>query len=1072
MSTSRVGTAVPRRILAYSIDGKQPEPPAEPNAVEPESSAGSANDWENPAVNSWGTEPPRATLTPWGDLAEALAGDRRASSFRRSLEGQWRFRWSEHPSVAPRDFWADGYDVSDWDTIEVPSHWQFGGWDTPYYVNVRNLCGAGPPCVSREYNPVGSYVTTFAVPKEWAGREVFLAFDGVQSAFYCWLNGELIGYDEDSMSPTEFRITEHLRPGENKLAARVYRWCDGSFLEDQDHWRLSGIYRGVYLYSAPKQHIRDVQVATTFDAAYKDSELKVSAKVASYSEGATGSLRVVGTLFDAQGAEVPGVALSATCAPTVRADDTVTMAVAVTSPRKWSAEDPYLYTLVLTLESAGETIETVSVKVGFRQVELKDEQLHVNGVPILIGGVNRHDFDPDRGKVPTTELMVRDILLMKRHNINAVRTSHYPNDAEWYDLCDRYGIYLFDEANLESHAYWDRFAKDPDWEQAFVERGTRMAERDKNHPSVIVWSLGNESGYGPNHDLMAAVIRAIDPTRLIHYHPAWDSPTVDMLSPMYPQVAQIIEWAKDENEHRPIIMCEYAHSMGNSTGNLKEYWDAVRSHKRLQGGFIWDWVDQAIRRYKQPQDGGEPVEYFAYGGDFGEAPTDGPFCTNGLVAADRTPHPGLIEYKKILEPVVVAAGDLAKGEVTVLSRHHFSTLEHLDIAWSVTADGRLVEEGALPPQDTPAGQASTLTVPFAVPGPEPGVEYLLNLSFRLARDLPWAERGHEVAWAQIALPGSKELPAPRELGGMPPLTVDESPSEVVVSGSQLTLVFHKATGTIGFWESRGTPVLRTGPVVSAWRAPTENDRLAGSEALWRKAGLDKLRHQVEGVVAEQAGDTAARVTVALRSSPPSGGAVVRSLLEHTVYGDGEVLIDHHVAIEGECEHLPRLGLALTLPEDFSRMSWYGRGPHETYPDRKESGRIALHTGSVNDQYVAYVMPEENGNKTDVRWAALTDPASGRGLLAFGDRPLNVSAHYYTAEDLTVATRTCDLEKRGFVTLNLDCRQSGLGNGSCGPGTLRQYLVTEREHAYSVRLRPIGPDDDLAALARTPLREAL
>ena len=1072
MSASRVGTAVPRRLLAYSVDSKQPEPPGVPNAVEPESSSPDINDWEDPSVNSWGTEPPHATLMPWGDIAEALTGDRRASTFRRSLDGEWRFRWSEHPSAAPRDFWTDGYDVSSWDTIEVPSHWQFGGWDTPYYINVRNLCGAAPPYVSREYNPVGCYMTTFTVPEEWAGREVFLVFDGVQSAFYCWLNGELLGYDEDSMSPTEFRITEHLRPGRNRLAARVYRWCDGSYLEDQDHWRLSGIYRGVFLYSTPNQRIRDVQVVTTFDAAYENARLIVGVKVVSSAEGAEERLRVVGRLFDADGAQVPGVAPSGICAPAAGAEETVALLAAVPTPRKWSAEDPYLYTLVLTLETeAAEAVETVSVSVGFRQVELKDQQLHVNGVPILIGGVNRHDFDPDRGKVPTTELMVRDIMLMKRHNINAVRTSHYPNAPEWYDLCDRYGIYLFDEANLESHAYWDRFAKDPGWEQAFVERGARMAHRDKNHPSVIVWSLGNESGYGPNHDAMAAAIRVVDPTRLVHYHPAWDSPTVDILSPMYPQVAQIIEWAKDKSEHRPIIMCEYAHSMGNSTGNLKEYWDAIRAHKRLQGGFIWDWVDQAIRRLDQPE-GGEPVEYFAYGGDFGEEPTDGPFCTNGLVAADRMPHPGLIEYKKILEPVVATAGDLGNGEVTVLNRHFFSTLEHLNIEWSVTADGRAVEEGSLPPPGTPAGQASTVAVPFAMPKADAGVGYLLDLSFRLARNLPWAERGHEVAWAQIALPGAKELPAPCEEADMPSIAVEESPSEVTVSGADFRVVFDRAAGTIASWQSGGCPILDTGPIVSAWRAPTENDRLSGSEALWRKAGLDKLRHQVEGVVAEQVSDTTARVTVALRSSASSGGAVLRSLLEYTVYGDGEVLIDHHVTVEGECEHLPRLGLSLTVPGRFSRMSWYGRGPHETYPDRKESGRMALHTGSVDDQYVAYVMPEENGNKTDVRWVTLTDPTSGRGLLAAGDRPLNVSAHCYTTEDLTVATRTCDLRRRDFVTLNLDHRQSGLGNGSCGPGTLPQYLVTDREYAYSVRLKPVGPGDDPAALVRAPPQEAL
>jgi len=696
------------------------------------------HDWENPKVTARNTELPHATLLPYADEESALVGERGASPHFRLLNGEWRFCYLASPAGVPTGFEEESFDDDDWEAVRVPSNWQMLGYGRPNYTNVAYPYPVDPPRVPQE-NPVGLYRTTFDVPRVWSGRRVFLNFGGVNSAFYVWVNGKLVGYDQCAHMPSEFDVTEHVRAGANSLAVQVFQWSDGAYLEDQDMWRLNGIFRDVHLLSTAAVHLRDVTIRTILDERHVDAILGVSAVLRNCDAGAVTGCSVVAKLFDAGNELVVERTVSERVALHAQSETTVCVEMAVSSPRKWSAEDPNLYTLLVCLRGPdGDVLEVERFRVGFREIEVRGVELLVNGVPIEIRGVNRHDMHPDLGHAVSREAMLQDIVLMKQHNINTVRTSHYPNDPYWLELCDSFGLYVIDEADLETHGFGgvggrDVLAKDPEWEHAFVDRAARMVQRDKNHPSVIMWSLGNESGYGPNHDAMAAWIREGDPTRPIHCHEAGDGAVVDVVSVMYPTVEHLIKEGRRTDDERPFFMCEYAHAMGNGPGNLKEYWDAIRSHPRLLGGCVWEWADHGIR---QCTESGE--EWFAYGGDFGDEPNDGNFCIDGLTFPDRTPHTGLIEYKKVLEPVHVEPVDLASGVLKVVSRYQFVSLDHLNVHWSVARDGDVVEQGAVPSPNTPPGGEAELKLPYALPAPGPGVACWLNISFTLAGDEPWA----------------------------------------------------------------------------------------------------------------------------------------------------------------------------------------------------------------------------------------------------------------------------------------------------------------------------------------------
>jgi len=1026
------------------------------------------NDWENPQVIGRNKEPGHVTLTPYPDERQALAGRREASPRFCLLNGDWAFYWSPTPEESPEGFEREDYDASKWGAIPVPSNWQMHGYGLPMYTNVQYPFDiSAAPAVPHETNETGCYRTRFILPPEWAGRQVFIVFEGVDSAFYLWVNGREVGYSQDSRLPAEFNLTPYLRPGENLIALRVYRWSDGSYLEDQDHWRLSGIHRDVYLYATPSAHLRDFWARPELDAAYRNAALYIRAALKHYAAGSLAGYSVRAALYDADDQPVWAKPLAATVSAGAGSEATLEMAGQVAAPAKWTAEPPYLYTLTLALlDPAGQVIEATSCKVGFRKVEIVDGQLLVNGVAIKLKGVNRHDHDPIRGKAVTMDNMLQDVLLMKRHNINAVRTSHYPNDPRFLDLCDRYGLFVFDEANQEAHGLWDRLAKDPAWERAFVDRAIRMVERDKNHPSIIVWSLGNESGYGPNLDAMADWIHENYPTQPVHYHPAVDAPIVDMISYMYPKVSKIIEAAEDPNETRPIVMCEYAHSMGNSTGNLKEYWDAIESHRRLIGGFIWDWIDQG---WQQTTPAG--ATWYAYGGDFGDAPNDDNFCINGLIGPDRVPHPGLIEYKKILQPVKVEGVDLVHGRVKVTNRYFYASLDHLAISWELSEDGYVIASGALDQLSLVPGESQEMTVPFRQPPLVAGAEYWLTLRFTLAQPTLWADAGHVVAWEQFAVPFAAPKAAALPIATTPALRLRDLAKEILVLGHDFRLVFVKADGAIHSFRAVGRELVMRGPQLNLWRAPTDNDANTWGDMRaaihWREVGYDRLVHQVGEITAAQPQPQVVVVTARARVCALDRAAGFDCDYTYTIYGSGDVVIETHLVPDAGLIYLPRVGLQMTLPGGYETMTWYGRGPHESYVDRKGSAPVGVYSGTVDEQHTPYVTPQENGNKTDVRWLALTD-ANGAGLLAVGMPLLEVSAHHYTTQDLAQARHWHELPRRREITLNLDHRQMGLGNASCGPGTLPQYLIQPEEMRFSVRLRPLRPGDAPMALSKLSL----
>jgi beta-galactosidase len=1030
------------------------------------------NDWENPVVFSRNTEPPHATLMPYESRDKALAGDRFASEFFRSLNGQWKFHWAAKPADRPQDFHRPEFNVGGWKDIEVPGNWQLQGYDVPIYMNSSYPFPPDPPRIPHDRNPVGSYRTEFTVPDGWSGRQVFLHFDGVESAFYVWVNGQMVGYSQDSRTPAEFNITRFLGPGRNILAAEVYRWSDGSYLECQDFWRLSGIFRNVYLFSTPDVHIRDFEIKADLGDACRDAVLHVKAWVWNYGDEAARGHSVEVSLIDPAGKPGGGETLmtgrSVYIAP--GAESLVLMKTGVANPLKWSAEEPNLYTVILSLKNGkGETIETESALFGFRKVEIKSGQLLLNGQPIFIKGVNRHEHDPVTGHYVTRESMITDIRLMKQHNINTVRTCHYPDDPEWYELCDRYGLYLIDEANIESHGMGYRpevtLANRPEWKDAHLDRIRRMVERDKNHPSVIIWSMGNEAGDGTNFEAASEWIHRRDPSRPVHYERAQLRPHTDIYCPMYDRIEQIVAYAKTKPD-RPLILCEYAHAMGNSCGNLQDYWDAIEQYDQLQGGSIWDWVDQGILK-KTPD--GRP--YFGYGGDFGDSPTDGDFCCNGLVLPDRTITPKTIEVKKVYQNIGFKPVDLATGKVEITNKFFFTDLSGYEFLWSVAEDGTDIESGRLSPPAIGPGESRIISVPFDAPKPEPGAEYWLRFSVRLSDETSWAPKGHEIAAEQFKLPFGEALVDTR-FESPPFLQKSETAGEVVVSGPDFRLKFDKTSGLLTSYFFKGRELLKLGPEPNFWRAPTDNDFGNGMEKrcdVWRRASL---RRTLNDFSVEEHGGSAVRVVSDF--ALPDAGSKHRT--SYLVLGSGDIIVENSIAIgRKDLPELPRFGMRLGVPDEFEQLEWYGRGPHENYCDRKTSAFVGRYKSTAREQFVPYVSPQENGYKTDVRWVALRD-ADGTGLAVMGMDLIGMSALRYTVEDLTQEKRgtrhPVDLVERDFVELNVDLKQMGVGgDDSWGARPHPQYTLPAQDYSFRFRLRPLSPGDDPMNLARLRLNLA-
>ncbi|KQX58701.1 beta-D-galactosidase subunit alpha [Paenibacillus sp. Root444D2] len=1011
-------------------------------------------DWENLEILRRNMEPPHAGIIPYGDVETALDHERAASPYFQSLNGNWKFYYAESPSQAPERFYDSSFSTDDWNKIPVPGNWQMHGYGRPHYSSSYYPFPIDPPHVPND-NPVGCYRRSFIIPDSWDDRQVFLVFEGVDSAFHVWVNGQFAGYGQGSHMPSEFRVTSLLHPGENIVAVQVYKWSDGSYLEDQDKWRLSGIFRDVYVKATPHVHIRDIAVQTRFYENHEDAVIGLRLNVKNYADLDSGkhTLRIL--LLDEERQSVNEETVLASLLLRENEENALDLEIAVSAPRKWSAEEPNLYVLLLNLEDdQGNLLEAGSVVVGFRDIAIRDGQLFINGKTVILKGVNRNEFHPDFGCAIPYESMIEDIRLMKQHNMNAVRSSHYPNDTRWLDLCDRYGLYVIDEADLETHGCHfidneSHLAEDPQWKKPFLDRAVRMVERDKNHPSIIIWSLGNESGYGPNHDAMAEWVRQADPTRPIHYERAKNAPMVDIVSCMYPSLEALIEEG-EKSDPRPFLMCEFAHAMGNSVGNLKEYWDAIYKYPRLLGGLIWEWADLGIR---QKLDSGE--EWYAYGGDFNDHPNSGHFCIDGLLFPDRKIKASLLEFKKVIEPVKVEPVDVRAGIVKIQNRYDFISLEHLVGSWSILCDGVIVEQGELPELDVPARGEATVFIPWKKKFGQSSGEYWLHIRFALLEASRWAPQGHEIAWADLPIPVTQQVVPSIKLEVMPSLLSSETDRFLRIKGNDFTMEWSKAWGELSVLEYNGIPLLSAGPRVHIWRATIDNDSRQSKE--WKKAGFDALTHRMHDM-SIQLQKHAAQITVKSTLGAAGLGNCFTTWMTYTIYGSGDVIIETRVIPREGLPPLPRLGLQMAMPGGLDQFSWFGLGPHECYIDRKESGRLDVYSGSVQDQFVPYIKPQENGNKADVRWAAVTN-ALGTGLFIGGMPKLDVSVSHYSTDNLTKAKHTFDLIRLKETIVNMDYRQAPLGNHSCGEAPpLDAYLIHPVDTTFSLRLKPFSTRD--------------
>ena len=1025
-------------------------------------------DWENPRVFGINKEPAHATLHAFPTLKQAESDDRNEKDeFTQSLDGLWKFHWAPDPDHRSLDFFKPGFDVSSWRQIPVPSNWEMQGYGTPIYTNITYPFIMDAPKVTEtpddpkwtaysQRDPVGSYRRDFEIPQNWNGREIFLTFGGVNSAFYVWVNGEKVGYSQDSRLPAEFNITKYVKPGKNMVAAEVYRWCDGSYMEDQDFWRMSGIFRHVTLTSRPQLHVRDFQVLTPFDAQYQNATLKVRAIVRNLGAGSK-SASVGVTLVDRTGKQVFRPLWKQTQVA-AGAESTIEFDQAVANPKKWSAEVPNLYKMILTLEDADRNvIEAIPWKVGFRQSEIKGDQILFNGKKLMIRGVNRHEFDPDLGQVVTRERMIEDIRLMKQNNINAARTSHYPNVPEWYELADEYGLYILDEANIESHGYGagekQRISDSEDYTAAHVDRVSRTIERDKNHASIIGFSMGNEAGYGRNFIAAKYWANSHHPEFFIIYQPH-DSIHGDALSPMYVKPQNIVSYYQEYGKGRPFFEIEYAHAMGNSTGNFQQYWDVFELEPWAHGGFIWDWVDQGIRKT-----GSNGKQFWAYGGDFGDEPNDDNFCTNGLVLPDRTTHPGISEVKKAYAEIKVEPVDLLAGKVRIRNEFNFRDLSFVQGTWILEENGKAIESGLVPTVDVPPGTSKEVLLGVKNPEVHAGAEYFLKLTYSLAADTPWAPKGHVVAWDQFEMPYRVPAAGKENHTGGAPLKVTESEDEITVANSRVTVRIGKKNGAVDGYEFDGRQLLTGALEPNYWRPPTDNDRgneMPKRQAIWKNASSQR---KLTDLKSEQVQSNIVRVSAT--ATLPAGNSVQTNV--YTIYGDGSVEVES--AFKGgdpKLIDMPRFGMQMRISGSLRNVTWFGRGPEENYWDRHDGTAVGLYSNTVDKMWFPYIEPQETGNHTDVRWVTFTDlegnglKATGLPLLYFSAWPFHMSELEHEKPPSTVGHRhPSEIVMSDDITVNLDYRQMGLGgDDSWGALQHKEFRLPATEYSYRFRLQPV------------------
>ncbi len=1028
--------------------------------------------WQDPAVFQINKEMPHAHFIPFATLEQARAEDKWQSPLIQSLNGVWQFNLAHNPSERPHWFFKDDFDTREWNEIKVPANWEVEGYDYPIYTNVQYPHKRTPPTIQDDYNPVGSYKRSFEIPADWSGKDVILHFGAVSSAMNVWVNEQFVGYSEDSKTPAEFNITKYLKEGINSLAVEIFRWSDASYLEDQDFWRLSGITRDVYLKARSQQQIQDFSVIAGLDENYSTGLLQLNIEALNLGEKASSGV-VEATLMDGK-FKVKDFSKELSVGKS-----SVLFNVAIPNVKKWSAEIPNLFELVITLKNEDGIIEVIRQDVGFRTVEIKDATLLVNGEYVYMKGTNLHEHHDVNGHVQDKETMLKDIKIMKENNLNAVRTSHYPQPELWYELCNKYGLYIVDEANIESHGMGygkESLAKNEDWKAAHLYRTQNMYERDKNQPCIITWSLGNEAGNGVNFEATYDYLKSVDQTRPVQYEQARNDRNSDINCPMYMRMESMEKFAKEKAD-KPLIQCEYAHAMGNSVGNFQDYWDLIEKYDVLQGGFIWDWVDQGLLTTNEA---GE--EYWAYGGDFGPdtVPSDGNFCNNGLVDPDRGVKPHLLEVKKVYQNIGFSAVDLKEGIILIKNKHSFLNLSEFDFTWEVIGDGIIIDNGKLADFEMAPGGSGKVKINFNV-NPNPGVEYFLTIKAKLKNDWSLVTAGTEMAAEQFELPIFKASTYKLSDAQIPELIVEDSEATTTISNDKISITFDKKAGVISSFKRGEIEFLISGPVPNFWRAPIDNDfgnGLHKRHRVWRKAGENR---KVTDVSINKIGKNKAMVEFNFNLMNEENQAIASYKSIYTVYGSGDVIVNNHFKMtQDDLPDIVRMGMNLVMPRSFDQMSWLGRGPHESYWDRKTSAFVGLYKGSVADQYWAYLRPQENGNKTDVRWMTITDN-NGIGLLFAGMPLLEVSAHHNIMEDFespertdgrqrpgekVVNRHTTDVKPRDLTSVNIDYKQMGVGgDNSWGARTHKEYILSEKEYSYSFRIKAISGGDIPSVLAK-------
>lgn len=1000
--------------------------------------------WEDYTMTGIQALKSRAYFHAFSTKRNAEKNDFSSETTYKLLNGEWKFLFLKAPEYSPEGFENADFDTEAWDSIEVPSNWQMKGYGNMHYSDLWYNFPINPPYVPTE-NPTGIYKRSFYIPADWLKEQTVLRFNGVDSAFHLWINGEEAGYGKGSRLTTEFDVSSYVQEGWNDITVRVYQWSDGTYLEDQDMWWLSGIFRDVELFTQKMTGIQDFKIETELDEKYESALLRVTGQFRHVKPGCS----IHYELFDEDGKSVFQEEVDIT-------EETNVFEKKVEAPKLWSAECPSLYQLFITFMCNGEIQEVVKQNVGFRMIELKGKTFTVNGVAIKLKGVNRHDYNPRTGRVVSKEDMIKDITLMKQHNINAIRTAHYPNSPYFYELCDKYGMYVIDEADVETHGFeltanYNRIADRADWEKVMVDRMIRMVQRDKNHPSIIMWSLGNESGFGHCFKKMAEAAREIDSTRLIHYEGDSKAEVTDVYSTMYTWIENQPKGRKTMNDiielsEKPHVHCEYGHAMGNGPGGLKEYQELIYAHDHLQGGFIWEWFDHGIETV------GENGEvYYRYGGDFGDDPTNGNFCIDGLLMPDRTPSPALLEYKKVIEPVHTHVIDLEKGHLKIENKYDFISLDHLTLNYEITMDDTVLSSGEFPLPCIPARSGKEITLPFDFDFQKVYAgDVLITIYYSTNRFTDWCQAGHVLATAQFELQVKKEE---IELAPSGKIFVEESQWQLTVYSERFKWVFDKIAGKLLAGTKDNVELIEAGPRLQFWRAPIDNDMYLLKD--YKEKYFMHLWHERVERFHFTKEDNKVVISIDTVNGTTNASWFYRCSQQYVIYPNGDIQYEVSGKPSGELDQaplmIPRIGVEMKLNKTMDHIKWLGKGPGESYSDSKQSQLIGVYDNNVDGLFTNYVHPQANGNRTETRWMSATN-YNGAGLMVTKQNmDFDFSASYYEEADLEQAKHTIELTKRDYIVLHIDYKQNGLGSNSCGQNQLETYRCKFEEFQLQVKI---------------------